>query len=277
MAIDTRGALDREGCSECRCDLFNLPKDFYNVTKGVYGQPLTTDYKGGMFCCKDNFQCKLKEVFQGPRRKFSLRYKIRWVDWDEHQIPVKIYVLDSTDQVRSNGSKVVHECQVEYTIPANDSNDSPHVQKANITMEKGGYLIYVAAHMHFGAINATLYGQDGRALCTSKPKYGKGKKVRNEKGYAIGMSVCYPKPGSIKIKNGWKGFITSKPKYGKGKKVRNEKGSAVGMSVCYPKPGSIKIKNGETLTMESRYKSGFRTGVMGQFNIYLAERLPLST
>ncbi|XP_061370865.1 uncharacterized protein LOC133313494 [Gastrolobium bilobum] len=218
MAIDTRGALDREGCSECRCDLFNLPKDFYNVTRGTYGEPLTKDYKGGMFCCQDKFQCKLREGFQGPRRNLSLRYKIRWVDWDQHQIPVKIYVLDSTDQVRSNGSKVVHECQ-----------------KANIPMQKGGYLIYASGHMHSGAINATLYGQDGRTLCTSKPKYGKGKKAGDEKGYAVGMSVCYPKPGSI------------------------------------------KIKDGETLTFESRYKSGFRTGVMGQFNIYLAERLPLST
>ena len=49
------------------------------------------------------------------------------------------------------------------------------------------------------------------------------------------------------------------------------------MSVSYPKPGSIKIKDGETLTVESIYKSGFRTGVMGQIHIMIAENLPQET
>lgn len=49
--------------------------------------------------------------------------------------------------------------QAEYTIPAGGGGDSPHVQKANIPMEKGGYLIYGTAHMHSGVVNATLYGQ----------------------------------------------------------------------------------------------------------------------
>ncbi|KAL9303336.1 hypothetical protein ACSQ67_020599 [Phaseolus vulgaris] len=44
--------------------------------------------------------------------------------------------------------------------------------------------------------------RDGRVLCTSNPKYGTGKEAGNENGYLIGMSVCYPKPGSIKIKDG---------------------------------------------------------------------------
>ncbi|KAJ1382402.1 Stress up-regulated Nod 19 [Sesbania bispinosa] len=119
----------------------------------------------------------------------------------------------------------------EYTIMTNSSGDY-HVQKANIPMEKGGYLIYGTGHMHAGAVNVTLYGQDGRALCTSTPKYGTGKEPGNEKGYSVGMSVCYPKPGSI------------------------------------------KINNGETLTVESRYKNGFFTGVMGHMYIYLVDRLP---
>ena len=54
----------------------------------------------------------------------------------------------------------------------------------------------------------------------------------------------------------------------------NEKGYNVGMSVSYPKPGSIKINDGETLTVESVYQSGFRTGVMGHMYIYVAEKLP---
>uniref|UniRef100_A0A0R0I6Q1 Stress up-regulated Nod 19 protein n=1 Tax=Glycine max TaxID=3847 RepID=A0A0R0I6Q1_SOYBN len=189
MVIDTRGAQDKKACTQCRCDHMNLPKDFYNVTRDIHNQKLTTNYKG--------------EGFQGPRRMVSLRYKISWVDWNIYQIPVKVYILDSTDKVRSNDSKILHDCLAEYTIPATGGGgDSPHVQKANIPMEKGGYLIYGTAHMHSGVVNATLYGQDGRTLCTSTPKYGIGKEAGNEKGYLIGMSVCYPQPGSIKIHDG---------------------------------------------------------------------------
>ncbi|XP_047177022.1 uncharacterized protein LOC124844182 [Vigna umbellata] len=202
MVIDTRGTHDRKGCTECRCKLMNLPKDFYNVTTGINGQLLSRNYKGGLFCCQDNVQCKLRNGFSGPTRKLSLRYKMRWVDWDEHQVPLKFYILDSTDRVISNGSAPIHDCQAEYTIPRNHDNDFPHVKKAYIPMTKGGYLIYGTAHMHTGVVNVTLYGQDVRVLCTSNPKYGTGKEAGNEKGYLVGMSVCYPKPGSIKIEDG---------------------------------------------------------------------------
>ena len=39
-------------------------------------------------------------------------------------------------------------------------------------------------------------------MYTSKPTYGDGKEPGNEKGYVVGMSGSYPKPGSIKIKDG---------------------------------------------------------------------------
>ncbi|XP_047169494.1 uncharacterized protein LOC124838031 [Vigna umbellata] len=203
MVIDTRGAQDKKGCTECRCDLINLPKDFYNVTRDIHNQAITpTNYKGGLFCCQDNVQCKLSEDFQGPRRNVSMRYKISWIDWNENQVPLKVYILDSTDKVRSNGSQIIHDCQAEYTIQPNGVGDTPLVQKSDIPMEKGGYLIFGTAHMHSGAVNATLYGQDGRILCTSTSKYGTGIEAGNEEGYLIGMSVCYPQPGSIQIKDG---------------------------------------------------------------------------
>jgi len=114
LVIDIRGANDKKGCTQCRCDLINLPKDFYNVTKDIHNQKLTTtNYKGGLFCCQDNLQCKLREDFQGPIRIVSLRYKISWVDWNEYQVPVKVYILDSTDKVKSNGSQIIHDCQVD--------------------------------------------------------------------------------------------------------------------------------------------------------------------
>ena len=44
--------------------------------------------------------------------------------------------------------------------------------------------------------------QDGRLLCSSMPTYGKGKEAGNEAGYIVGMSTCYPKPGTVKINDG---------------------------------------------------------------------------
>ncbi|XP_073225599.1 uncharacterized protein [Cicer arietinum] len=157
MIIDTRGTKNRKSCSECRCDQFNLPHNFFNVTVDINGKPLSPDYKGGIFCCQDKFQCKLRNGFEAPRRKLALRYKVTWVDWDQQQIPVRFYILDSTDRVTTNGSQIIHDCQAEYTIPKNNSGDPFYVQKANIPMHKGGYLIYDTAHMHSGVVNATLY------------------------------------------------------------------------------------------------------------------------
>ncbi|KAI9126502.1 hypothetical protein K1719_002098 [Acacia pycnantha] len=33
------------------------------------------------------------------------------------------------------------------------------------------------------------------------PSYGTGNEARNEEGYIVGMSTCYPQPGSVKIIN----------------------------------------------------------------------------
>ena len=68
-AIDTRGLVDKMGCTECKCDL-------YNVTKDENGEPLRPDYKGGMFCCYDQMQCRLREGFDGTKRSLYLRYTV---------------------------------------------------------------------------------------------------------------------------------------------------------------------------------------------------------
>ncbi|KAL0862820.1 hypothetical protein Bca101_041938 [Brassica carinata] len=49
-AIDTRGVMDKSGCTECHCDL-------YNVTIDQYGRAIKPDYKGGLHCCYDKTQC----------------------------------------------------------------------------------------------------------------------------------------------------------------------------------------------------------------------------
>jgi len=108
-AIDTRGAEDKLGCTECKCDL-------YNVTVDEYGRSIRSDYKGGLLCCYDYTQCKLKEGFEGPKRSLYLRYTVKWVDWDDFIVPVKIYIIDVTDTLKpsddSKGLNSDHDCKV---------------------------------------------------------------------------------------------------------------------------------------------------------------------
>lgn len=113
-AIDTRGAEDKLGCTECKCDL-------YNVTVDEYGRPIRPDYKGGLLCCYDYSQCKLKEGFEGPKRSLYLKYTIKWVDWNDFIVPVKIYIIDVTDTLlqlsdSSKGLNSEHSCKVNEFI-----------------------------------------------------------------------------------------------------------------------------------------------------------------
>nr|GMC73682.1 uncharacterized protein LOC109169218 [Ipomoea batatas] len=43
---------------------------------------------------------------------------------------------------------------------------------------------------------------DGQTICSSFPIYGEGTEPGNEAGYIVGMTTCYPQPGSIKIVEG---------------------------------------------------------------------------
>ncbi|KAJ1389714.1 Stress up-regulated Nod 19 [Sesbania bispinosa] len=234
-AIDTRGVEDKLGCTECRCDL-------YNVTIDEYGRPLKSDYRGGLLCCYDYTQCRLKEGYEGPKRSLYLRYTVKWVDWDNFIVPVKIYILDVTDTLKiSDNSKEMnsdHDCKVEYEVEScskdnKDGNDCLHVKRTSLPMRTGGYVIYGVAHQHSGGTGSTLYGQDGRVICSSIPSYGNGNEAGDEAGYIVGMSTCYPQPGSV------------------------------------------KIIDGETLTLESNYSSTQgHTGVMGLFYLLVAEQLP---
>ncbi|KAK7303574.1 hypothetical protein RJT34_14483 [Clitoria ternatea] len=200
-AIDTRGVEDRMGCTECRCDL-------YNVTKDENGKPLSPDYKGGLLCCTDNTKCRLKKGFQGPKRNLYLRYTVKWINWDSFVVPLKIYIVDVTDTLNiSKGMVPRHNCKVEYDVEGcrqghKNSSGCIDVRRTNLPMQTGGYVIYGVGHQHSGAIGSTLYGQDGRVICSSTAIYGNGTEAGNEKGYVVGMSTCYPQPGSVKISNG---------------------------------------------------------------------------
>ncbi|KAJ6748298.1 hypothetical protein OIU79_029416 [Salix purpurea] len=173
-AIDTRGAVDRLGCTECRCDLYNVTVDEY----------------GGVYTCGT-----------------------RWngIDWDCGIIPVKVFIFDVTDTGKrlnvSIGSSPEIGCQVEYDVEPCSTGDAVSdgcidVQKTSLTIPVGGHVIYGVAHQHTGGIGSTLYGEDGRVICNSEPIYGQGKDAGDEAGYVVGMSTCYPEPGSIQITAG---------------------------------------------------------------------------
>lgn len=45
--------------------------------------------------------------------------------------------------------------------------------------------------------------QNGVVICESEPIYGKGVEAGDEAGYVVGMTTCFPKPGSIYL-DAWK-------------------------------------------------------------------------
>ncbi|MGD7340620.1 hypothetical protein ACQCRO_27315, partial [Ralstonia pseudosolanacearum] len=142
-AIDTRGVVDRMGCAECRCDLYNMT---------------VNGYIGGLYCCRDNSQCRLREGFQNIKRNLYMRYTVKWVDWVDTLVPVRIYILDVTDTGESEQTSkesavfsVQKRCKVEYEVESCgvsgvSSNLCLDTKKASIVMPKGGYLVYGSAH-----------------------------------------------------------------------------------------------------------------------------------
>jgi len=199
-AIDTRGAADKLGCTECRCDL-------YNVTIDEHGRRIPEDYTGGLYCCYDETRCKVKEGFSdGEVRKVFLRYTVTWLDWSDAVLPVKIYIFDVTDRALLEG-KSEPACKVEYQVEECSSenranNDCVHVQATKQILPRGGDIVFGVAHQHSGGIAASLHGEDGRLLCESVATYGEGQEAGNEAGYIVGMSTCYPKPGSVTVRDG---------------------------------------------------------------------------
>ncbi|KAJ7540762.1 hypothetical protein O6H91_10G029600 [Diphasiastrum complanatum] len=189
-AIDTREVLDRQGCTECRCNL-------YNVTAEDNGKPLK-GYVGGLRCCEDGTHCRLGEgLIKAARRKLFLQYTVKWVEFNECVIPVKVYIFDVTE----TGNR----CQVEYDTPSCPSFGFPRdcidTRETRVASPQSGEVIYGVAHQHSGGKGASLYGEDGREICTSLPLYGSGTTPGDEAGYVVGMSSCYPKPGSLKIED----------------------------------------------------------------------------
>nr|ASM47303.1 nodulin19-like protein 3 [Trema orientale] len=195
-AIDTRGTEDGLGCTECR-------RDLYNVSRDEHGRPLRPDYKGGLLCCYDETQCRLRKGFQGAKRSLYLRFTVEWLYWSDFILPVKIYMFDVTD-TWDPLNPAAHDCKIEYDVAKSCEAGRRCIdsKRTRVTMPTGGYLVYGVAHQHTAGDGSALYGEDGRVICASIPIYGKGNEAGNEAGYVVGMSPCYPQPGSVKILDG---------------------------------------------------------------------------
>ncbi|KAL7604711.1 uncharacterized protein LOC111892234 isoform X1 [Lactuca sativa] len=191
-AIDTRGVVDPIGCTECRCNL-------YNVTKDEYGQPLDPNYLGGLYCCYDETQCKVKNGVESVKRNLYMKYTVEWVDWSDSIIPVKIYIFDVTDTWQNTG---IHDCSIEFDVEHSITNDYTNTRRSNASFPISGDVVYGVAHLHSGGIGSALYGEDGRVICSSRAIYGEGNEAGDEAGYIVGMTTCYPNPGSMKIAKG---------------------------------------------------------------------------
>ncbi|KAK3122279.1 hypothetical protein QOZ80_8BG0667530 [Eleusine coracana subsp. coracana] len=202
-AIDTRGAPDKLACTECRCDS-------YNVTVDEAGGRIAAGYVGGLHCCYDSTRCRVDDAFLDsaePPRKLFLRYTVSWIEWSHAAVvPVRIYIFDVTDTALFDGSPNPF-CKVEYRVDECSSEDRARNNCVDMKVTKemviqGGDLIYAVAHLHRGGLGSSLHGQDGRLLCKSMPIYGTGQEAGNEADYVVGMSTCYPAPGTVKVSDG---------------------------------------------------------------------------
>ncbi|CAH9148180.1 unnamed protein product [Cuscuta epithymum] len=211
-AIDTRGAVDKLGCAECRCAL-------YNVSVDEKGKALEKGYVGGLACCYDGTRCRVnatEAAGRGRRRRLYLQYTVTYLNWDSSIRPLKIYIFDVTDSWNmTTPASQGHHCKIEFDVDScsaqlpNNDELCIHTRTAISSLPIGGDLIYGVAHQHTGGVGSALYGEDGRTLCSSVPIYGKGKEPGNEAGFIVGMRTCYPQPGSVKIAKGEKLTIVS--------------------------------------------------------------------
>lgn len=191
-AIDTRGAVDATSCLECLCEA-------YGVTEDSKGHTLNDGYKGGLFCCYDKTHCAVDENYAGVRKNYFLKYEVTWVEWDSSVVPVRSYSFDVTDG-RTSLSQEPH-CEIEYAVPE-CTKGTPCINQRHTVgaVPVGGDLIYAVLHQHAGGLGGVIYDQDG-VICSSNPIYGKGMEAGDEAGYLVGMTSCYPVPGSIYLES----------------------------------------------------------------------------
>ncbi|KAI4297334.1 hypothetical protein L6164_037228 [Bauhinia variegata] len=135
------------------------------------GQPLPPGYKGGLQCCTDNAQCRLKEGYKGYNRTVYFKYTVEWIDMPDNSIiPIKIYISDVTDTVKilnsSNELNITHNCLIEYDIESCNTTQKHgsgcvNVTRTNFPMKRGGYVMYGVAHQHAWGVGSPFMDRMG--------------------------------------------------------------------------------------------------------------------
>jgi len=183
--IDTRGALHRMGCTECRCDLFS---------GGHRSKPLPPHYGGGLMCCGDETRCKLRDDVNRDdaslERQYQLKYTWTFIDYDECIKPVTELSVDVTVPLGETDGPV------EYDIDGHCEPEDVHKSECIHTRESiyespvSGTIVHVASHVHASGLDTFIYHEDGRLICHSPPIYGHGTAPGDEKGYVVGIQHC---------------------------------------------------------------------------------------
>lgn len=79
------------------------------MTDDEYGRPFNPNYMGGLYCCYDGTQCKVKNEIESIKKTHYIKYTVKWVDWSDSVVPVKIFIFDVTDTWQHTG---IHDCLV---------------------------------------------------------------------------------------------------------------------------------------------------------------------
>ncbi|MED6225154.1 hypothetical protein PIB30_090947 [Stylosanthes scabra] len=186
LVIDIRGTKDKKGCTECICDLYNVKiEDLRNATS--VGRKSLFDYKGGIFRCEKGSHCKLQKGYnKKQKRRVALKYTISWVDWNQHQVPLKFYILDVTDQVTYNGSEPIHNsldgtilCAIKpiYGTRKEAGNEEGYAVGMSGCSPKPGYVkskdeeVLVAEFVHQNKFSTGFMGHCYVYLAEDLPEY----------------------------------------------------------------------------------------------------------
>ncbi|KAD4889165.1 hypothetical protein E3N88_21238 [Mikania micrantha] len=160
-------------------------------------------WAGYIIAIYDGTQCKVKNGVQNVSKNVYFKYTVKWVDWGDSIVPVKIFIFDVTDTWEKTG---IHDCLFEYDVKKSTTgvatNNYTSSRRSSVSFPTAGDVIYGFAQQYIGRTGASLHGEDGRVICSSKPIYGKGNDVGDEADCIVGISTCYPKPGSVKIAKG---------------------------------------------------------------------------
>ncbi|XP_050259321.1 uncharacterized protein LOC126704382 [Quercus robur] len=185
---------------------------------------------------------------------------VKWIDWDEFIVPIKIYIFDVTDTWKrldnSTGQNSEHKCHVEYEVEYCSAsgmadNGCTDIKRTSVSLPTGGYVIYIiiSCGILYDLPDLMIFYGDVSGIVTHKKKYF--------------TRIHFLSDGQV--------LYSSLPTYGQRKEAGNEAGYIVGMSTCYPQPGSVKI-NDMRLILESNYSNAQRhTRVMGLFYILVAD------